>query len=205
MKFYLMRHADAESGEEMDPTRKLTDTGWAQIPIMADFLDTQTNKIQLVMSSEFKRGKDTAEELAKQLNVKTLIEPALGPGGSPDLAWKAISREMKKLGDDDELVVVSHGPLINTLMAKLLLSGEGDKFHFSHGSIAHLDTETPPSAKNPGPQPCWLHWFVTAKLVLRLVEDDRKAVVEANRLASAALKIADACIELTGVSDSASS
>src|SRR5579885_1332684 len=132
MKFYLMRHAEAESGEQMDPTRDLTGAGHAQIPVIADFLKTQTNKIKLVMHSEFLRGKKTGEKLAKRLDVPTMQTPDLGPGGDPKKAWKTISKALKGLGDDNELVVVSHGPLVNSLAAKLLKSGEGDKFHFSH-------------------------------------------------------------------------
>lgn len=179
MKFYLMRHAEAVAGEQLDPTRGLTDTGEAQIPLMAKFLKTQTNSIALVMHSEFTRGVDTAEPLADKLGVDTMQTPVLGPAGNPMTAWRAIRAQLKRLGGDNEIVVVSHGPLINALIAVLLESGEGDKFHFSHGAIAHLDTATPPDTENPGVQPCFLHWMVTPKLVIRLMERDRKAVVEA--------------------------
>lgn len=190
MKFYLMRHAEAESGDQLDPTRGLTDTGKAQIPIIADFLKTQTNKIKLVMHSEFKRGKDTGEKLANKLGVDTLQHPEIGPAGTPQTAWKIIANALADVGGDNEVVIVTHGPLIHTLAAQLLQSGEGEKFHFSHGSIMHLDTETPLDAESPGPQTCYLHWMVTPKLVNRLVEDDRKAVVEA------ALRVTDAALKL---------
>lgn len=196
MKFYLMRHAEAESGEQMDPTRELTSIGWKQIPIMADFLKTQTNKIALIMHSEFTRGKDTAEELGKLLDVETMQTPALGPGAKVRRAWDAIQDEIEKLNDGDELLVVSHGPLINLLMALLLESGEGDKFHFSHASIAHLDTETPLDTEDPGDQPCYLHWFVTAKLVNRMMEDNRKAIIEVKRVAAAALRVVAASVDV---------
>lgn len=191
-----MRHAEAEIGEQMDPTRELTSIGWKQIPIMADFLKAQTNNITLIMHSEFTRGKDTAEELGKLLDVDTMQTPILGPNEDPGPAWKVINRQLNKLEGSEELLVVSHGPLINSLMSLLLDSNEGDKFHFSHASIAHLDTQTPLDAEDPGPQPCFLHWFVTAKLVNRLMEDNRKAIIEVKRVAAAALRVVAASVDV---------
>ena len=185
MKFYLARHAEADDGEQMDPTRGLTATGEKQVPIMADFLRTQTDKIGVVLSSEFKRGTDTADPIAKKLKVDAIRDPVFGPDGKPETAWNAIKKYAAKL-DGGEVLLISHGPLINSLVAYLLESGEGDKFHFTHGGIAHFDTEEPEAglynqngAEGYQGQSCFLHWMVTPKLINRLQKDDETAVIEA--------------------------
>lgn len=198
MKFFLMRHCEAESGEPMDIKRDLTSTGRKQIPIIIDFLKSQTKDIGLVMCSDMLRGIDTAEPIAEAFDVESIQDPELGPNGEPAKAWKRIVKRAKSLPEDERVLVVSHGKLVNCLAAWLLESGEGDKFHFSHGSVASFDTEEPEKG-NYGPynggyqgQPAFLHWMVTPKLLNRVAEDDPKAVIEA------ALSLADATLEALG-------
>ena len=180
----------------MDVGRDLTKTGEAQIPIVINFLKSQTKDIGLVMCSDMKRGRHTAEPIAEAFDVEVVRDPALGPHGGPEAAWKRIVKQAKALPDGEEVLVVSHGKLINRLAAWLLESGEGDKFHFSHGAVAHFDTDRP---DNYGPynggdkgQPAFLHWMVSAKLINRANEDDPKAVIED------ALKLANATLESLG-------
>ena len=198
MKFFLARHAEAEDGEQMDPTRGLTKTGEAQIPVMADFLKTQTNRIGLVACSNMKRGKETAAGLADALDCDLRSNiPQLDPDATPAAAWKKIRQLAGALDDDEELLVISHGPLINALAAHLLKSGEGDKFHFTHGAIAHFDTSEPdPATGYPVDGRgglAYMHWLVTPKLMNRAMQQDRKAVVEAG------LKLADSLLESLGL------
>ena len=195
MKLYLARHAAAEDGEQMDPTRGLTSTGEAQVKVMARFLQTQTDKIGAVLcSSDLKRGIETAEGLAKRLDVPVIQSPLVDPDSTPQKAWRVIKRAAGELGADEELLVVSHGPLVNSLAAMLLDSGEGDKFHFSHGSIAHFDTETPAAATGytaagRGEKViAYLHWLATPKLMNRAMEQDEEAVIDE------ALRIADSIL-----------
>lgn len=184
MKFYLMRHAESEDGEQLDPVRTLTGRGERQAKTMGRFLATQTNKIGLIVHSDLARGRDTADILAKQLDVDTEQTPLVGPDGEAKKVFKLITQLTAKLDDDEELLVISHGPLINRFAAYLLASGEGDKFHFSHATVCHFDTENPEGGaygyegRGAG-QPAFLHWMATANLVSRLQEEDPKAVIEA--------------------------
>ncbi len=196
MKFYLVRHTEAVHGDPMDVERTLTDIGRAQIPLIIDFLKTQTKKIGVVICSDMRRGIDTAEPIAKALDVEVVRDPFVGPNYEPAEAWKHIVKLAKTI-PDQEVLIVSHGKLVNKLAAWLLESGEGDKFHFSHGSVAHFDTEEP---DNYGPynggykgQPAFMHWMVTPKLLNRFNEEDPKAVIEA------ALRLAGATLESLGL------
>lgn len=185
MKFYLMRHAEAEKGPELDITREITSIGEKQAKWIANFLLTQTDKIKLVLHSDMHRGQQTAEIVADILGVDTAQDPHVGPVSEPAEIWKAIRRAAKPLGTD-ELVVIGHGPAINKFAAWLLNSGEGDKFHFSHGSVCHFDTQDPETygPENKGIEGrgegvrAYLHWMVTAKLVKRAMKQDLDAVIK---------------------------
>ena len=197
MKFFLMRHAEAESGDPMDIERTLTATGEKEIPIVIDFLKSVTKDIGLVICSDMHRGIDTAKPIAEAYDVDLIRSPWVGPEIKPERAWKEIVKIAKaNLTPDEQPLIVTHGKLVNCLAAWLLESGEGDKFHFIHGAVAKFDTEAP---GNYGPynggdkgQPAVLHWMVTPKVMLRVAEDDPKAVIEA------ALKLADATLESLG-------
>ena len=197
MKFYLIRHAQADDGPELQPDRDLTATGEAQLPVMARFLKTQTDKIGLVLcSSDMLRGQKTGEFLAKKLDVDVQYTPWVDPDAPTAQMWKTIQKVAATLNDDDELAVVSHGPTINSLAAWLLDSGEGDKFHFSHGSIAHFDTSSPapgngfPVEGRGKNVRAFLHWLVTPKLMNKAMEQDPDAVIEeALRIADEALGV----------------
>lgn len=200
MKFYLARHAEAEVGPQMDPTRELTDRGREQAKVIGKFLVTQTKKIGLIVCSNLKRGIDTAETMAEYLDVDVERDFRVEPDQTPLAMWQCIQQWAKKLEDGEELLIVSHGPLINSFSAWLLNSGEGDKFHFSHATVCHFDTETPEDGRygydGRGEKVrAYLHWMATANMVNRLVEESPKAVVESLAgLADAALAVVEAAL-----------
>lgn len=188
MKFYLMRHAQAEKGPELDITRAITSIGEKQAKWIARFLATQTDKIKVILHSDMHRGQQTAEILADALDVEAVQDPNVGPGAEPREFWRAVKRAWAGAGrGDNELLVIGHGPAINQFAAWLLNSGEGDKFHFSHGSVCHFDTAEPElyGPENKGLEGrgelvrAYLHWMVTPKLVKRAMKEDEGAVIEA--------------------------
>lgn len=178
-KFFLMRHCEAETGEQLDTQRGLTGTGKEQRKVVADFLKTQTDKIGAVLcSSDLKRGIETGEWLADKLGVELLQSPYVDPPNnagtvSPDdiqNCWTAIEEAAQSVDEDEELLVVGHGPMINALTADLLDSGDGVNFHFSHGSLMRLEV--------PDDGPNMLHWFASVKMMLRAMKQDRDAEID---------------------------
>src|SRR5260370_42488625 len=146
-KFLLAGHAEAEFGAQMDVTRTLTKDGEKQIPIMADFLLAMDCNVGLILHSDFARGRDTAEGIAELLDADTAQDPAVGPNAADDndvepgaiaKAWKVIQQYAQQVDDDEILDVVSHGPLITALSAKLLQSGEAANFCFCHGTTCEF-------------------------------------------------------------------
>jgi len=186
MTFLLMRHAEAESGAQMDPTRDLTDTGRAQAKMMGKWLKRQNHDPGVLVQSNFLRSKETAKRVGKKLDIQPIQCPdgALDPNTDPEQCW----RVMKQLAADngtDTVLAVSHGPLVENMLAYLTGSPLPQQFHFAHAAIAHFEA----TAGKRG----ILHWLVTPNAVARdegeddLVTSDLSALEAAVELAELAL------------------
>lgn len=198
MKFLLARHAEAVDGPQLQTDRGLTAKGESQLRVMRDFLESQTDKISTVIcSSDLQRGIETGEYLADKLGAELVQTPLVDPPNNEGTVadsdvsalWKFIRKAVK--ATEGEVLVISHGPLVNALAAFLIGSDQGTRFHFSHGAIAHFDTETPADYEEGGRGEsviAYLHWFASCKMMLRAMEQDDSAVIEE------ALKIAEAMI-----------
>lgn len=187
MKLYIMRHGEPESGMQLDPTRKLTDTGKAQAKMMGKWLKHQDDKPTLVIESNFRRSISTAKRVAKQLDAPIVRSGQLDPDALVDSTWRAI-RDIADKNGTDHVIVVSHGPLVENLLAKLLGSPLPQYMTFAHAAIAHLTTTNGSRGQ--------LHWLVTPNVVAR--EENKMDLVIADSTAAveAALSIAEACAEL---------
>lgn|GEM_PF-105765 len=139
MKLFLMRHAEAESGMQMDPTRKLTPTGKDQARMMGKWLARQVEKPEIILQSNFHRARSTAQRVGKQLGLAPMICPQLDPENEPEIAWKAI----KDIGKDkgvQSVIAITHGPLVEKMLAYLTGSNLPNQFHFAHATIAMFET-----------------------------------------------------------------
>src|SRR5271165_6658490 len=115
MKLYLMRHAQAEYGEQLDPTRKLTPTGKRQAKMMGKWLGRQTNKPDLVLESNFHRSHATAKRVAKQLDAPIIRTGKIDPDGSPEAAWREIRKLSALNSKAKSVIAITHGPLIEKI------------------------------------------------------------------------------------------
>jgi phosphohistidine phosphatase SixA len=135
----LMRHAQAEFGDPMDPTRKLTDTGKAQARMMGKWLARQADVPTLILQSNMKRSQSTAKRINWKLDVPVLTTYGLDPDISPELAWRII-RKLAFENHSKAVLVITHGPLIERLFCYLIGCPSTSMIHFAFGSIAHFDT-----------------------------------------------------------------
>jgi len=138
MKLYLMRHAEAEEGEQLDPTRPLTDTGKAQAKLMGKWLKHQTSGSALVMESNMRRSIQTAKRVADRLDAARTRSHKLDPNSTPEEALAEMQRQGRRLKADN-VIAVSHGPLVGTILG-LLTGGSGENHHFAHAAVAHFET-----------------------------------------------------------------
>jgi len=166
MKLYLVRHALTDEGEQMDAERTINDIGKAQAKAMRKVLRLADVSPDVIICSDFARAEDTAAILQRgDTPIKTT--PALRPDPAEgqkyvDAAWKAIT---KLAGDAKTVLVVTHGPLIQKILASVAFNFLDCKWHWEHGSCAYVNTDKG-----------LFRWFVTPKLAAHLVGDDPKEV-----------------------------
>lgn len=112
MKLWIMRHGEAEPLRgDNDLLRGLTTTGQRQARDSARWLLAQVPGPLRIVSSPYRRARQTAEcvaEIVKPLAVEQL--ELLHPGGDPRQVTSWLGRQT-----DAELLLVSHMPLVGAL------------------------------------------------------------------------------------------
>jgi phosphohistidine phosphatase len=137
-KLYLMRHAEAEEGDQLDPTRPLTDTGKAQAQMMGHWLKHQTSGPALVIESNMRRSIETAGHVSEHLDAVRMRSHKLDPEATPEEALAEMQRQGRRLKADN-VIAVSHGPLVGNIIG-LLTGAGGEQTHFANGAVAHFET-----------------------------------------------------------------
>lgn len=171
MKLFIMRHAEAEYGEQLDPTRQLTSVGLNQIEVMSDFMVRQVGRVDLVLSSWFQRAHNTAIPMAKALGDAPIDEIAtLDPDGKVSDAWSDI-QNLAETHQANDVLVVTHHPLTNELI-EFLCGAKTNEVHFKHGFIIHIEDGL-------------MHWMLGPPQVER---DDEGMLDAAIKVAESALR-----------------
>ncbi len=186
VKLYIMRHCQAESGPQLDPTRELTDTGKRQAKIMGKWFKRQTEKPELIIESNFRRSIQTAKRVSKQLDDCPIVRSGfIDPDGQPESAWEEIKR-IAAASSADYVLAITHGPLVEKLLAYLTASPLPQQFHYAHGAICHMET----TAGKRG----ILHWMVTPNVVARDEDELDLVTSEAQAAVEAALDLVEAVL-----------
>ncbi len=117
MRLYLVRHAEAESGEP-DELRRLTAEGREQARALGQRLRAEDARPASILTSPLLRARETGGELSRALDVGTEPDERLAPGATADDVRAAIA------GRGDEVVVVGHQPDCGQIAAALTGSPE---------------------------------------------------------------------------------
>lgn len=157
MKLYLMRHAHAELGHPMNPSRTITDKGRDQVELMGKFLVGHIGNVELIICSEFRRAVQTARILAPMLGTRYVMAQELDPAAIAYKAWESILQAADRKKD---ILVITHDPAVNELFA-FLTGASASQVRFDHCAIAHIDIKNTKPAMPAGK----LHWFVEPKLI----------------------------------------
>ncbi|MEK6274549.1 MAG: phosphohistidine phosphatase SixA [Actinomycetota bacterium] len=112
MRLYLVRHAEAASGEP-DELRPLTAEGREQARALGARLRAENASPEVVLTSPLLRARETGGELAQALGAETEPDERLSPGASLDDVRAAVS------GRGEEVVVVGHQPDCSQIAAAL--------------------------------------------------------------------------------------
>jgi phosphohistidine phosphatase len=125
MNLYIIRHGIAEdlgaSNNHDDSQRALTDAGRKKMYSIAEGLRAFSVELDLVLSSPYKRTRETAEivtEVFKMKNKLFYTENLIPPGELLQLI-----DEVNEKYSVDNLAIVGHEPALSSLVS-LLLSGQ---------------------------------------------------------------------------------
>jgi phosphohistidine phosphatase len=135
MDVWLLRHALAEdaapSGRDAD--RRLTPAGAARASAVARGLAKMASGIEAVLTSPYRRAKETAEPAAKALGVPVTESRALEPGHSPDEVLKQLA-----VSSWEQVLLVGHEPLLGSIVGVVVFGDEDHAIPLKKAQLAHL-------------------------------------------------------------------
>ena len=112
MRLYLVRHAQAASGEP-DELRPLTAEGREQARALGERLRAEEASPEVVLTSPLLRARETGGELARALDAETEPDERLAPGATLEDVRGAVA------GRGEHVVVVGHQPDCSQIAAAL--------------------------------------------------------------------------------------
>ena len=129
MRVYLVRHAEAASGEP-DHLRPLTPAGRAAARRLGERLAGEGARPGAVISSPLLRACETAAEICRAFDCEPEADDRLAPGATADAVRAAVA------GRGNEVVVVGHQPDCGHIAAGL---GGGPEPAFPPAGLAVLE------------------------------------------------------------------
>ena len=134
MKVYLVRHGDAVP-EEVDPARPLTAKGQAEVEATARELAEEGARIDEIWYSSKLRAKQTAEIIARALNISKVIKKKGLKPNDPVAPIAKLIRQSNKT-----ILIAGHLPSLAKLIS-LLKTGSEDKevVGFKWGAVVRVD------------------------------------------------------------------
>ncbi|WP_455824243.1 phosphohistidine phosphatase SixA [Pseudomonas graminis] len=149
MKLWVLRHGEAEAHARSDAERNLTEHGRGEVLRSAAQLIGQP--ISAIFASPYVRAQQTAQLVRDALGFDPEIRtvPWLTPDGSP-------LQVLQKLDNDDNVLLVSHQPLVGSLISFLQHGHQRQPQPMYTASLAELEGDFPlagtmtlVSVKNP--------------------------------------------------------
>jgi phosphohistidine phosphatase len=159
MDLWLLRHAAAQdvTPSGRDEERALTSEGAARAAVVARGLARLAPTIEVVLSSPYRRARETAEAAARVLGVEGVIESsALAPG-------QAASEVLRQLSVSpwNRVLLVGHEPLLGSVVGLVVFGDEGRGVPLRKAELARLSW----SAGGPGR----LEGLIPAEVLERLM------------------------------------
>ena len=112
MRVFLVRHAEAEPGDP-DELRRLTAHGRDQARELGERFARDGLRPAAILSSPLLRARETADAIAKRLEMEAEADERLGPGCTVDSFREAA------VGRGDTVVAVAHQPDCGRIAAAL--------------------------------------------------------------------------------------
>ncbi|HUC86231.1 MAG TPA: phosphohistidine phosphatase SixA [Candidatus Acidoferrales bacterium] len=161
MELHLLRHGLAvergQRGFEDDSARPLTAKGRRQLRKSTAAIKKLAGRFDLVLSSPYLRARQTAEIVARELNIKKRLKfsKALAPGGSATVLVRQLGREKPA---PEKVLLVGHEPDLSRLIS-LLTSGTREmQLDLKKGGLCKLEAVQLRAGKS-----ATLIWLLTPK------------------------------------------
>jgi len=144
VNLYLLRHGIAVErgapGFKTDADRPLTPKGKRQLRDIAGAMRNMDLDFDLILSSPFRRARQTAEIVAQNLKqAKQLaFSDELTPEGNP----KALIRQLNELQPAPEnILLVGHEPYLSRFAARLISGEDTARLELKKGGLCRLETD----------------------------------------------------------------
>ena len=131
----LLRHAHAGDRTRWhgdDDVRPLSEKGRRQAEQVANLLGRMDDAPDLFITSPLARARETAEIVAKALNVQVVVDPRLAESLDPDL----LSEILLAAGPAERPCIVGHDPDFSYLLGELVGTGA---IPMRKGALARVD------------------------------------------------------------------
>ena len=161
MNLWLLRHAAAQdvTPSGRDDERALTAEGAARAAAVARGLALLAPTIEVVLSSPYRRARETAEAAARALGVEGVVESsALEPG-------RAASEIVRQLSAApwNRVLLVGHEPLLGSVIGLIVFGDEGRAVPLRKAQLARLTWNPEETGR--------LETLLSAKFLERLMAD----------------------------------
>jgi len=157
MEIYILRHGIAEDDNAGgDAQRALTDEGRRKLRRVLERAEKAKVEPSLILSSPYKRARQTAELAAEVLGYEKKIvdTETLVPEGSPAALWEDI-RARKQ---ENAILIAGHEPMLSSSVA-FLMGFPTMQIDMKKGALARVDID------RFGPKPMGvLRWLLTPRL-----------------------------------------
>lgn len=142
VELYLLRHAHAGdparwSGD--DARRPLSAKGRMQADRLAQHLASLRPDVHLIVSSPRLRARETADAIARALDMEVQIDERLGGG----LTLRSLEQLLLDAGDPRSAMIVGHDPDFSDIAAELAGAAS---LAMRKGTLARLDASRPLAA-----------------------------------------------------------
>ena len=136
MKVWILRHGEAQAHARTDAERNLTEHGRAEVLRSAAHLIGQP--LGAIIASPYVRAQQTAQLVRDVLGFEPEIRtvPWLTPDGH-------VQRVLEKLDSDDDVLLVSHQPLVGSLISFLQHGHQRQPQPMYTASLAELEGDFP--------------------------------------------------------------
>lgn len=137
MMISLLRHGEASFNAINDESRELTELGRQQVLSSVSQLKQESlTPINEIWSSPYVRAQQSAEIAASVIGLEVNTQPLLTPDYSPE---KVIDWLYSLEGKQASILLVSHMPLVGSLVSLLVEGNNYAQLPFYTGMIARLE------------------------------------------------------------------